>query len=164
MLAILFWFPMVLDKMGPILFKNRTPLGNCMPLENQTVGYHWNSKRVWYSSPHCNLTPDLNHSCFQVASSSGILSASKVSRRSEAKLQRPHSLHWQCSSGQSGAYLTIPESYHVVLHNNLVAFPSKSIYVTSFSSIPYCRISEIVLIFKRIKDTQSRDKMSMLDL
>ena len=32
----------------------------------------------------------------------------------------------------------------------------KKIDVTSFSSIPYCRIFENILIFKRNKDTQSR--------
>ena len=24
-----------------------------MPLDNRTEGYHWNSKRIRYSSPHC---------------------------------------------------------------------------------------------------------------
>ena len=26
---------------------------NGTPLENHIEGYHWNSERLWYSSPHC---------------------------------------------------------------------------------------------------------------
>ena len=45
MAAILFWFPVVLDKIATILFKTGQHW--------KTEGYHWNSKHVRYFSPQC---------------------------------------------------------------------------------------------------------------
>ena len=52
-----------------------------MPLESQTEGYHWNSERVWYSSPHCICTSIAVNEMTCVFFSVGILPKRETSRR-----------------------------------------------------------------------------------
>ena len=42
-----------LEQNGRHFVENRMSLEKGTPLENQTGGYHWNPKSVWYSSTHC---------------------------------------------------------------------------------------------------------------
>ena len=57
MVAILFGFPMVLEKMAAILFQFLIVLGKMaailFKMEHQTEGYHWNSECFRYYSPQC---------------------------------------------------------------------------------------------------------------
>ena len=53
------WISNGFEQNGHHFAQNRTPLENQMPLENQTEGYHWNSKWVRFSSPRCTLLAGL---------------------------------------------------------------------------------------------------------